>query len=296
MRATSPRAATSAPSSLTRWAAKRPRVCSASTSTCSSRVSRTCRRLRARTGGPRRAQHVFTDGIGYFSEQTTRPQTIGYSLLDSPVGLAAWMLDHDTDGYSVLPRVRRRRARGQSHSGQHRRRHHAVLADGYRRLGRPVVLGGRTDTGRSGAAGQAPPAVSVPVGFTTSPGEVWAAPRSWVETVTLTSRTSTRSTAAATSPPGRSRSSSPTRCGPHSGHSGRTETPREQHRRDCDRHPSIPGRIQRGPGGPSSTYRGHELAEKETVADQSQGVPLAMIQELARYGRPSTTGASARQH
>ena len=33
------------------------------------------------------------------------------------------------------------------------------------------------------AAGQAPPAVSVPVGFTTFPGEVWAAPRSWVETV-----------------------------------------------------------------------------------------------------------------
>jgi hypothetical protein len=35
----------------------------------------------------------------------------------------------------------------------------------------------------AGAAGQAPPAVSVPVGFTTFPGEIWAAPRSWVETV-----------------------------------------------------------------------------------------------------------------
>ena len=35
----------------------------------------------------------------------------------------------------------------------------------------------------AGAAGQAPPAVSVPVGFTTFPGEVWAAPRSWVEKV-----------------------------------------------------------------------------------------------------------------
>ena len=33
------------------------------------------------------------------------------------------------------------------------------------------------------AAGQAPPPVSVPVGFTTFPGEVWAAPRSWVEMV-----------------------------------------------------------------------------------------------------------------
>ncbi len=57
-----------------------------------------------------------TDGFGYFQEQVTRPQTIGYSLLDSPVGLAAWMLDHDTDSYyQDFPRVRRRQARGQSH-------------------------------------------------------------------------------------------------------------------------------------------------------------------------------------
>src|ERR671911_672639 len=38
-------------------------------------------------------------GFGYFLEMATRPQTIGYSLLDSPVGLAAWLLDHDTDSY-----------------------------------------------------------------------------------------------------------------------------------------------------------------------------------------------------
>ncbi len=36
-------------------------------------------------------------GFAYFLEQSTRPQTIGYALLDSPVALAAWMLDHDTD-------------------------------------------------------------------------------------------------------------------------------------------------------------------------------------------------------
>ena len=36
-------------------------------------------------------------GNGYFVEMATRPQTIGYALLDSPVALAAWMLDHDTD-------------------------------------------------------------------------------------------------------------------------------------------------------------------------------------------------------
>src|SRR3712207_3192408 len=35
-------------------------------------------------------------GSGYFLEMATRPQTIGYALLDSPVALAAWLLDHDT--------------------------------------------------------------------------------------------------------------------------------------------------------------------------------------------------------
>jgi pimeloyl-ACP methyl ester carboxylesterase len=43
-----------------------------------------------------------TGGSGYFLEMATRPQTIGYALLDSPVALAAWMLDHDTDGYEKI--------------------------------------------------------------------------------------------------------------------------------------------------------------------------------------------------
>src|ERR687892_79523 len=46
-----------------------------------------------------------TSGFGYFLEQSTRPQTIGYSLLDSPVGLAAWVLDHDTDSYYKISRA-----------------------------------------------------------------------------------------------------------------------------------------------------------------------------------------------
>jgi hypothetical protein len=44
-------------------------------------------------------------GIGYFLEQATRPQTIGYALLDSPVALAAWILDHDTDSYQKIARA-----------------------------------------------------------------------------------------------------------------------------------------------------------------------------------------------
>ena len=45
------------------------------------------------------------DGFGYFLEMATRPQTIGYALLDSPVGLAAWLLDHDTDSYYKISRA-----------------------------------------------------------------------------------------------------------------------------------------------------------------------------------------------
>ncbi len=55
-----------------------------------------------------------------------------------------------------LPRLRRRRARGQSHPGEHRRQHHAVLADRHRSVGGPVVLGGRTSAGRSACERPAP--------------------------------------------------------------------------------------------------------------------------------------------
>jgi pimeloyl-ACP methyl ester carboxylesterase len=125
-----------------------------------------------------------TDGFGYFLEQSTRPQTIGYALLDSPIGLAAWLLDHDTDSYYKISRA-------------------FVDGEPVGNLTRDNILDNITlywltgtgasaaqwywETGRAQAAaraaGQAPPAVSVPVGFTTFPGEIFAAPRSWVETV-----------------------------------------------------------------------------------------------------------------
>jgi pimeloyl-ACP methyl ester carboxylesterase len=124
-----------------------------------------------------------TDGFGYFLEQTTRPQTIGYSLLDTPVGLAAWMLDHDTDSYYKISQAF---VDGQPVGNLTR---DSILDN--------ITLYWLTGTGASaarwywefgrflaaaGATGQAPPPVSVPVGFTTFPGEIWAAPRSWVET------------------------------------------------------------------------------------------------------------------
>jgi len=44
-------------------------------------------------------------GNGYFVEMATRPQTIGYALLDSRIALAAWMADHDTDAYHKIARA-----------------------------------------------------------------------------------------------------------------------------------------------------------------------------------------------
>jgi pimeloyl-ACP methyl ester carboxylesterase len=126
----------------------------------------------------------MTDGFGYFLEQATRPQTIGYSLLDSPVELAAWMLDHDTDAYYKISRAF---VDGEP-TGNLTRDNvvdnitlywltgtGASAARSYWEIGRAQAA--------ADAAGQAPPPVSVPVGFTTFPGEVWAAPRTWVEMV-----------------------------------------------------------------------------------------------------------------
>jgi hypothetical protein len=121
-------------------------------------------------------------GFGYFLEMATRPQTIGYAQLDSPVALAAWMCDHDTDSYYKIARAF---VDGQP-SGNLTRDH---LLDN-------ITTYWLTGTGASAArsywdsygvaaveamAGQAPPAVAVPVGFTTFPGEIWRSPRSWVE-------------------------------------------------------------------------------------------------------------------
>ena len=124
------------------------------------------------------------DGFGYFLEMATRPQTISYALLDSPVALAAWLLDHDTDSYYKISRAF---VDGEP-VGNLTRDH--ILDN--------ITLYWLTGTAASAArsywedaralaaalaSGQPPPAVSVPVGFTTFPGEIWASPRSWVEAV-----------------------------------------------------------------------------------------------------------------
>jgi len=53
--------------------------------------------------GLERTAYFFKEGQGYYKQQSTKPQTIGYSLTDSPVGLLSWIYEklHDwTDDYS----------------------------------------------------------------------------------------------------------------------------------------------------------------------------------------------------
>jgi pimeloyl-ACP methyl ester carboxylesterase len=121
-----------------------------------------------------------TSGFGYFLEQSTRPQTIGYALLDSPVALAGWILDHDTDSYYKISRafVDGRPVGGLT-------RDHILdnvtlywLTGTGASAARSYWEGGRAATL---AAGKPPAEVTIPVGFTTFPGEIFQAPRSWVE-------------------------------------------------------------------------------------------------------------------
>jgi pimeloyl-ACP methyl ester carboxylesterase len=119
-------------------------------------------------------------GSGYFLEQATRPQTIGYALLDSPVALAAWMLDHDTDSYYKISRA----FLDKQPAGQLTRDRIVDNITLYWLTGTGASAAREYwETGQAVAAAQAPPEVSVPVGFTTFPGEIYRAPRSWVEKV-----------------------------------------------------------------------------------------------------------------
>src|ERR1700712_655622 len=120
-------------------------------------------------------------GNGYFVEMASRPQTIGYALLDSPVALAAWMIDHDTDAYYKIARAF---IDGQP-SGNLTRDHILDNITAY------WLTGTGASAARSywesygadapAAKNQPAPPPPVPVGFTTFPGEIWRKPRSWAE-------------------------------------------------------------------------------------------------------------------
>jgi pimeloyl-ACP methyl ester carboxylesterase len=117
---------------------------------------------------------------GYIAEMGEHPQTIGYPLADSPLGLASWMLDHDADSYGKISRA----FLDGKPSGNLTRDH--VLDN--------ITLYWLTNTGTSAARlywefaqgataafKDPPPHVILPVAFTVFPGEIFQAPRHWVK-------------------------------------------------------------------------------------------------------------------
>jgi pimeloyl-ACP methyl ester carboxylesterase len=121
---------------------------------------------------------------GYIAEQGQSPQTIGYALTDSPVALAAWILDHDTDAY---PKISSAFVDGKASGGLTRDNVldnitlYWLTATGASAA--RIYWEGQRAAAATAAAGQAPPETSLPVAFTVFPGEIYRAPRSWAERV-----------------------------------------------------------------------------------------------------------------
>jgi pimeloyl-ACP methyl ester carboxylesterase len=115
---------------------------------------------------------LYQHGLGYAQEMSTRPQTM-YAIEDSPVGLAAWMLDHDERSYALIARVFDGQSEGLTRDD--------ILDN--------ITLTWLTKTAVSSAriywenksAFFAPKHVAIPVAFSAFPDEVFQAPRSWAE-------------------------------------------------------------------------------------------------------------------
>ena len=116
--------------------------------------------------------YFWKHGLAYSQEMGNRPQTL-YALEDSPVGLAAWMLDHDAASLALIARVFDGESEGLTPDD--------VLDN--------ATLYWLTQTGVSSArlywesklAFFAPKGVELPTGVSVFPDEIYAAPRSWAE-------------------------------------------------------------------------------------------------------------------
>ena len=114
----------------------------------------------------------YKHGLGYAQEMANRPQTL-YGLEDSPVGLAAWMLDHDASSLALISRA---------FDGQPEGLTRTDILDN-------VTLYWLTNTAVSSArlywesklAFFAPKGVPIPAAVSVFPDEIYAAPRSWTE-------------------------------------------------------------------------------------------------------------------
>jgi pimeloyl-ACP methyl ester carboxylesterase len=116
--------------------------------------------------------YFYKHGLGYAQEMANRPQTL-YAIEDSPIGLAAWMIDHDAASEALIQRVFAGQTEGLSRDD--------ILDN--------ITLYWLTNTGVSSARLYwenklnffAPKHVAIPVAVSVFPDEIYAAPRSWTE-------------------------------------------------------------------------------------------------------------------
>jgi pimeloyl-ACP methyl ester carboxylesterase len=114
----------------------------------------------------------YGQGLGYALEMKNRPQSI-YGVADSPVALAAWMIDHDAVSYALIARVFDGKPEGLTRDD--------ILDN--------ITLYWLTNTGVSSGrlyaenkfAFFAPKGVAIPVAVSAFPDELYQAPKSWVE-------------------------------------------------------------------------------------------------------------------
>jgi pimeloyl-ACP methyl ester carboxylesterase len=119
-----------------------------------------------------RLDYFWKHGLAYVLEMATRPQTL-YGIADSPVGLAAWFLDHDILSYELIARSFDGKSEGLTRDD--------VLDN--------ITITWLTNTALSGARLYwenkvdflAPKNVRIPVAVSSFPDEIWATPRSWAE-------------------------------------------------------------------------------------------------------------------
>ncbi|MGH9969005.1 MAG: epoxide hydrolase family protein [Pyrinomonadaceae bacterium] len=118
----------------------------------------------------------YKKGLGYANEMGLRPQTL-YGIADSPIGLAAWILDHDDSSYKLIVRV---------FDGQPEGLTRDDILDNITLywLTNTAISSGRLywdnrQTSKSGFFDIK--GVAIPVGVSAYPSEIYTAPRSWTE-------------------------------------------------------------------------------------------------------------------
>jgi pimeloyl-ACP methyl ester carboxylesterase len=119
----------------------------------------------------------YRRGLAYAQEMSNRPQTL-YGIVDSPVGLAAWMLDHDIRSYGMISRVFDGRTEGLTRDD---------VLDNVTLywLTNTAISSARLywDTARISTGGGFfdVRGIKIPVAVSAFPDEIYAAPRSWAE-------------------------------------------------------------------------------------------------------------------